>query len=1778
MASANSLLAMGLTARDASDEHIKYGNHLDRDTLMKAVKVTDPELAQFETLWKKSNDPSLVNHVHCEVPNWIAKISAVVPEGHSDGIQDKALNARYYLCKEETAIWAKKYLKFSIETSNNKTGLKSTAPAKDYDVSKYDEYIPKVVRDASDKYKTKFYTHYIGRNPKLTGEMITLSFISFICYHQFGDQRAIDEHVEEIHGFTDGVTELSQKQTIEVDSKIAFNLPSLLDVELLGPDKRKNKFNEVYVACVARNIIKQNANEANSDLNKSRSAEFMNELKKSTTNTYYERFKMHLKNLIGPSEDIDGSFSCKYYQILSAFKNAINKEQDSVRLENFLSKNFESFHSLPLEILIGNVDKWVDSVQGTSLAVSQDPDGRTISEYTFCILWKYSLIFNIAVNLPGDMRIIKEVVKNKITEMFEEKSTIMTIPKFQEFLVAEMEKKSLLTAFRNDNIPVPKKGLAISEASVGKGKGHGKNSKDDKEDKPDNPEDLEKFKQDYFKEKIDNSKDKDNVKLIKVKASEMAKDPKYADLTVMDHPEMKTFLKEKKIPRGCWCCFRANCFKRRIFSRKYKLKNTKFSDCKGAKLKFKDMEGNPTTSTPTVEGNTTTLSSDETEINNFCSNIEVDEEYSEDDINFQTNTVKIYEDSGFTKDKIPNAEDYELTPNVKDKDCPLCNKKNMSYSGIFRHLMHSHKITWGLGEDDDSTYEEWEAAFYAAKEYDYENIMTETDDSSDSSTECNKYGYTSTENHSDDPEFDNFSPVKKQKRRKNRSSQKDKDEVEEIVEKLESKYEETAAKVEKNSIKLENINRDIQTLSSTTKIFQNENKSEHNLKSEILEKKINLSKQETKDSIKNSLEIMSNKLSKSETNLRNETDASITRSMQTLSEKIHKSEENLKNELTSITNSSTKNLEGQLSKIFGYIEILEQKLESQGETLNTKNRPSGHVAPNTPFTSVQKTRDNPQPELTKSHPINHSSMKDTMESPPQEKILKENNVKTISYEDTIIEKNDTIEVSAGNDPKIMKVNNVVTKNEVNEEDIETDPKVIKNVETKNEVNKEDIEIEDLNEENKPKKGVHRTNSSARIMHGYNCQEQEIRLQELKNERARIKQRNNLYSGLPGIIWGTLFFLSLLTLKVAGNPAGELQAGNNAMASLISSQNTNAQITIYALSSLEANNYQYSLNEVRSEIISGLESACSAIPVLHQTCVDHPSSCQSTDLDIKNQENAIRKHAQSLFTMERLCETPNHPTSDEIIQRCSQGKRWSPRESPAKKFHLLSDMFETFTSEFLHEQRSGTSIHRPKRFVVSVPIVVATAIGVSSMATAGVTAAVIAHSETKKVIKQVNANRIEDIEYSLHNNNINLEVSRVIAKDLDSLRFTQALASDAINSYNHAVQLNTQISHLFSDSEVIKFSNPFTENWFQGIIDINKKNSIGLSTSEMKEKSRISGDVTTLVTTLIPLNNRSHQCSDMMILKTLIIPIIDHTSRIEVQKENGIIRRKYGNHSTHIVFSQNALISKETRMFGSKMSIVGRTCEVENTVNATTSPSNDPLMEHFSFSFEGNLTIEEECPINGTQKTFTWSFTSLAVIKLPITCSLKSALINCKAIKIIAGTSKKSHITHYRMKVVKTKFDEETVNKTEFIRPNIKKEPEIATGGPNLMSYAKWPIIGSGIAITVFMITTCIGMMIKKRANSEVSVKIENNSSPTVKIDNSSRTWEVPNPSAPVLVPSLAEQANPEQDRATLTIQDGIDAIRAVKPKNRTPFQDRDLKRYISALEHQLSGSNPDEQV
>ena len=182
----------------------------------------------------------------------------------------------------------------------------------------------------------------------------------------------------------------------------------------------------------------------------------------------------------------------------------------------------------------------------------------------------------------------------------------------------------------------------------------------------------------------------------------------------------------------------------------------------------------------------------------------------------------------------------------------------------------------------------------------------------------------------------------------------------------------------------------------------------------------------------------------------------------------------------------------------------------------------------------------------------------------------------------------------------------------------------------------------------------------------------------------------------------------------------------------------------------------------------------------------------------------------------------------------------------------------------------------------------------------------------------------------------------------------------------------------------------------------------------------------------------------MLLKTLIIPIVDHKSRMEVQMKNKKLHQKYGKSSTYILISQDAIISKKNRMFGSKINVIGRTCEIHNSVNATSNPSPDPLFEDFTFNFKGNITLEEICPSNGSTHSSKWTFNSVAVIKLPIVCSLSSKLINCNAIKIKSGATKELHLSHYRMKIVEQKFEEEKINsnKTKFIRPNTQETPII----------------------------------------------------------------------------------------------------------------------------------------
>ena len=84
--------------------------------------------------------------------------------------------------------------------------------------------------------------------------MIKVAFTTFKCNLRLVEQDQINEHYLNVHNI-EGVTSLSPLQAIEVDSKVAFALPSLLKIEGAGPDRLKQIITSVYYRCVSRGVI-----------------------------------------------------------------------------------------------------------------------------------------------------------------------------------------------------------------------------------------------------------------------------------------------------------------------------------------------------------------------------------------------------------------------------------------------------------------------------------------------------------------------------------------------------------------------------------------------------------------------------------------------------------------------------------------------------------------------------------------------------------------------------------------------------------------------------------------------------------------------------------------------------------------------------------------------------------------------------------------------------------------------------------------------------------------------------------------------------------------------------------------------------------------------------------------------------------------------------------------------------------------------------------------------------------------------------------------------------------------------------------------------------------------------------------------------------------------------------------------------------------------------------------------------------------------------------------
>ena len=156
------------------------------------------------------------------------------------------------------------------------------------------------------------------------------------------------------------------------------------------------------------------------------------------------------------------------------------------------------------------------------------------------------------------------------------------------------------------------------------------------------------------------------------------------------------------------------------------------------------------------------------------------------------------------------------------------------------------------------------------------------------------------------------------------------------------------------------------------------------------------------------------------------------------------------------------------------------------------------------------------------------------------------------------------------------------------------------------------------------------------------------------------------------------------------------------------------------------------------------------------------------------------------------------------------------------------------------------------------------------------------------------------------------------------------------------------------------------------------------------------------------------------------------------------------------------------MFGQETHVIGRTCEVDKTVNSSSVSTGNFLLENYEFIFDGEITVTENCPYNGSIVSQNWTFNNTAKIILPLVCSQNSTKINCNSLALHSRQTEEIHLEQHRMQVIIQENFEETkaqLSATSFIRSSSPIETINSSPILSFMDSQKWIFIGIGVLIT-----------------------------------------------------------------------------------------------------------------
>ena len=1714
---------MNLKIKNINDEIIGYAGWTRKQAIHALAKANDYQTNKpmDDGEWWGFRAPTAANSSQapmCNLPIVVAKLTARIPAGGAfNAPRDVPENA--FVIRDEMGAWNKNQMMSDNAVEGSYKHLKVAAAMSAYRVPNYVGFIP-IPATNTDSYVGQYIAHHTTAFPGLGREHMSVAISVFTCgLHLFNFQH-IHEHYLHVHGLPEGVASLKTLQTITLDKDTAFTCPDLRNIEDVGTEEKGLAVDAVYNMSTAKGIFKSpDNNRSTADLCKSRSQEFLREMKKVCQTKFFGRFKMKLgRTLKASGQNISGDFTVKWQVIENCLYDAVSDVEGVTRLDNYLNLNYSKFTGATLELLMYDVDKEVDSYQGSWDKVKHPGNHR------HCLKAKYELVYDIIRNLPDKFSQLKECNKKEISKLYFDADGIKDFPELQKHLQELLETKMIGDLYDKETITVGRR-IPTNSAKVQEGTWTSEQSKSYKN--------AVRGKAPSRAEDIENQK---NLIEFILKLGEDKKD----NSLVTSSKEYINYIKDKNI-KCCTSCFSQGCKVRYQAAkslgipynpkkcRREEQKTWKFGQLEGLKvpepeqqnpkIKVKTVSIQPKQSLPTTNSLVDDLYA-------------FDAETNEDFMVIPSKMARITTRPRFTKATIPDTDEMLLDMITVNKECNICGLDDLNSLDLFEHWEEDH------GLETDASVEEWNAALEEYEENDMEPEVTDQEDppiaSADNtpasqvvSTASTPYAVsTASVSHAVSTAFqENMGPLRQ-----------------DLENQLNILKREMIGQVQ-SEIKLE-VTKNITELANTSSDCSDK-------MSEIL--------------------------------------ANSSESRMTLSRLTSESSE-AKMTLSRLTSAQTSN-NVQCDRIDSTLKKIKQNIEASQDK-------GEHIVPNQAGGKIIQSKvEHTDPNWAeKTEKISHfeanqnqilellSSLKKDNDSMQKRLDKIENNV-TPKFDDTKCGGTVTPKfhiTAASIDPGAINTAEPDAVKLAGLDDIKT--KVTHLTPVLNSPVKERFP------QTKPQ------NSCMSPMSPTNAEPVPATMSNPEKRRRRMKSRRptpptrthpapgaqwtsfikSLFSSIevrsPNAIWGLLMVLvAALALPLSqANPI-------HSPSSILSSLQPSPYRTVYPLLEMETRTWAYQIKEVEEAAYSIVDDACAYVAVADKQCKTHPTSCRTTMLNLKNFEKAISKALDVVLLLQRLCDVGELPSSKQAMELCRSGEDWRLDEFATKNYKFQADTLGTFSPKFgrveetLDRARRGTDtvISRHPRLAISVPILIGLAVGAGVLGTAGITAKIVAEEESTRVVDEVRAGRRVDIANSLKNNFVNHNYTKLLAVELDVIRMTEAISTHATVLLHDAEDLKQDLAELASRKEKLKYSSSFAEEYWTAIREVNLENDVGLTRSEVNRKTRISAELSTLVTTLSPLSNSSSSCKNQILTKTLLIPVIDHRRKTEIKIVNGrmVPRSLPLLHKTskYFVIPKDSVMSRETDMFGQSSHVIGRICTASMEVNVTSIPSSEVISESFKLEFIGTIELNETCSGNKSSVPVIHTIHSPAIVTVPVLCSVSSKEFSCGAVVIRSGDTKLVHTTHHRTTVTMDNLveDEVSINNNTFFRSTMDIMAGASLGSSSWLksitgSSYRTPLIIIGVIISAVLMAAAIpaGMMLKRTGGSK-GVNINNYNSNQVSADNANKVdGDIGGVEAAPLYPTLHGPAAVEHEDEEEEEEEDIDLqiwkILRIPAHQRTP--------------------------